>query len=182
MFGAVDGLEVAPRLGRVCDIGQIGPFCPLSAKLKMTTGDCVGKMKLHPKTMRPYFTQAKIRGNKTMKKTLLIITAMLFSSSIAVAESDFERIGREVVKAVGQVASATVDFRNETDKDITVSMDSDREVHAIAAHGQATFGQAKVGEAPTFYVKRPSDGVVLYSRKVGNLGAASSLGWNGSTF
>ncbi|WP_417911361.1 hypothetical protein [Candidatus Electronema sp. PJ] len=100
--------------------------------------------------------------------------------------SIFDRVVDRVADAIEDVAArarvpASIDFRNETNSSIIVVMDSDRESHTIAPHGQATFGQANVADAPTFYVKNES-GVVIYSRRVGPIGAKGSYGWNGSTF
>jgi hypothetical protein len=83
---------------------------------------------------------------------------------------------------VGSITNATIDFRNSTNKTILVVMDSNRESHKIAAHGQATFSKANVGDAPTFYVKDEKGEQVIFSRKVGSIGLKSSLGWNGSSF
>ncbi len=96
------------------------------------------------------------------------------------AEKKFD----EVIKKVDptNLTKASIDFRNETDSPIRVDMDNNRESHEIAPHGQGTFSEAHVGDAPTFRVKN-ADGQDAYSRRVNPISTPhSSLGWNGTTF
>jgi hypothetical protein len=75
---------------------------------------------------------------------------------------------------------ASIDSRNETDGEIIVEMDRNRERHRIAPRGQATFGEAHVGDKPTFYVKHGD--TVQFARQVNIAGGRASYGWNGSRF
>ena len=84
--------------------------------------------------------------------------------------------GRRVAGAVRIPAS--IGFRNESDTPIRVVMDSNREIHTIAARGTATFGRANVGDAPTFRVYHVGGEECLFSRRVHPVGVKASYGWN----
>lgn len=92
-------------------------------------------------------------------------------------------IGEKFERHTEQVRRARIDFRNETNKPIRVVMDSNREVHEIAAGGQATFSEANLGDAPTFRIYEPSSGLELFARSVAmRTTPHSSFGWNGRSF
>jgi hypothetical protein len=76
---------------------------------------------------------------------------------------------------------AVVDFHNDTDQAITVIMNNHSESYPIAAHSQATFMKANIGDAPTFHIK-DSTGTDLFSRNVGMVGAKTTFKWDGSKF
>lgn len=100
----------------------------------------------------------------------------MFDSVVKKIEKSIEN----AVESVTQV-DATIDFRNETDQEITVTMDGNRESHKIAPHGSTTFSKANVGDMPTFRVIN-SAGVELFGRKINPVVIKSSLGWNGNGF
>jgi hypothetical protein len=107
-----------------------------------------------------------------MKRVILISILAFFSSIIMFnAEgTDFRFYG-----------IAVLEFRNETDQAITVVMNNQRESYPIAAHSQATFLKANIGDAPTFHVY-DSKGTNLFSRNVGMVGAKTTFKWDGSKF
>ena len=75
----------------------------------------------------------------------------------------------------------SIDFRNGSNEPIEVVMDTDRERHVIAPHGQATFSESNIGDIPTFRIYRPGSKTCLFSRKT-NLAINASYGWNGENF
>ena len=98
-------------------------------------------------------------------------------------DSVVKKIEKSIENAVDSVTQidATIDFRNETDQEIKVTMDGNREVHTIAPHGRATFSEANVGDMPTFRVFN-SSGAEVFGRKINPVVIKSSLGWNGNRF
>jgi hypothetical protein len=79
-------------------------------------------------------------------------------------------------------SNAAVDVRNETDEEIFVEMNNNREIHAIAPHGQATFSTPNIGDMPVFSLHKKQGGPVVSSKKIGHpIGTHSSLTWNGSS-
>jgi hypothetical protein len=90
---------------------------------------------------------------------------------------------KKASEAVGSFTKASIDFRNETGNPIRVVMDNNREVHDIAPHGQATFSEAHIGDAPTFRVVNAANGQEIFSRRINPITTPhSSLGFNGQTF
>ena len=76
---------------------------------------------------------------------------------------------------------ASVKFRNETDAAIRVVMDSYREAHDIAPHGEAVFSPG-IGDAPTFHVLNIENNQEMGGCKSGPFGPGDhSLGWNGKS-
>jgi hypothetical protein len=76
---------------------------------------------------------------------------------------------------------AVVDFHNKTGLGITVILNNNSESHPIAAHSQASFTTANIGDTPIFHVKNLS-GVLVFSGQVGMLGAKTTFEWDGSKF
>ncbi|TAN67961.1 MAG: hypothetical protein EPN17_10120 [Methylobacter sp.] len=106
-------------------------------------------------------------------KKMILISMVAFLGALIVFNTegtDFRFIG-----------SALIDFRNETDQAITVIMNNNIEVHSVAAHDQATFTKANIGDAPIFHVK-DSTGTALFSRHIDMVGAKASLVWDGNKF
>lgn len=91
------------------------------------------------------------------------------------------RIRNPLESIINEVTKAEIRFRNETDQPITVVMDSNRERRDIAPHAQALFGEANIGDAPTFRVLN-AQGQEVFGRQVGPVGRRSSFGWNGTGF
>lgn len=96
----------------------------------------------------------------------------------------FKIVEKFVDKVVDKVVEhahvpSSIDFRNESDREIIVVLDSGREERRIAAHAQATFGNLNVGDAPTFHVLN-TDRVEVFARRIGPVGVHGSLGFNNS--
>lgn len=91
--------------------------------------------------------------------------------------------GEKAAEAFKGMTKISIDFRNETDKPIHVVMDNDREKHDIAPHGQATFSEAHIMDAPTFRVIDQTTNLDVFSRRINAITTAhASLGWNGTEF
>ena len=96
---------------------------------------------------------------------------------------DIAKKAVEGVGKLGNLTKASIDFRNETDSPIRVVMDNNREVHDIDPHGQATFSEAHLTDAPTFRVVNAANGQDIFSRKINPISTPhSSLGFNGHVF
>ncbi len=107
-----------------------------------------------------------------MKKNTLKIMIVLFFANLVTFNAnglDFRFLG-----------SAVIEFKNETNQAITVIMNN-VESHPIEAESLVTFSQAKIGDAPVFYVKN-AKGAVLFARQVSMVGAKATFTWDGSKF
>lgn len=130
-------------------------------------------------------------NKNTILKTTLQAVVLAGTLTTNHAQAGFwDEVGKAVNKSVENVVRAiparvpaSIDFRNSTDKPIRVVMDSNREEHSIAPKGQATFGKANVGDAPTFRVYDCNGDNCLFSRRVAmRTTLHSSFGWNGGDF
>ena len=114
------------------------------------------------------------------------IAVLLLPAAIAVtpvhAKGFFEKLVTNPIEliedGVKSVSKVRIDVWNHTGSPIKTVMDNNREVRTIAPGGKATFGNANLGDMPTFHFYDTSSGHQLGSRKVKAPGN-STIEWRG---
>ena len=117
-----------------------------------------------------------------MKRFTAATSTILVASTLMVASMPthafLDKVINQVVKEVSKAAKVKIhiDVWNHSAVPVKVVMDGGREERVIASGHKATFGNANLGDMPTFHFHNPANGQQLGSKRVKQTGN-STIEW-----